>query len=126
MQLFSREQINTKRKEQTRELTLKNERLATSLRKVLASQNDIDFDQDKAKKVSDYQVWCRDLQDKMTKELGNLNAYKKLVEDKKEEYYELIASFDALEDKILDRKEELEKLNLQLELKKAILTKQNQ
>ena len=75
MQLFQKEQINSKRKEQTRELTLKNERLATSLRKVLALQKDIEFDADKAKKVADYQVWCEDLQKKMSKELANLKAY---------------------------------------------------
>lgn len=125
MQLFSKEQVNTKRKEQTRELTLKNERLATSLRKILNLQKDIEFDADKAKKVADYQVWCEDLQKKMSKELSNLTAYKKLVDDKKEEYYNLVARLDAIEDKIIDKKEELEKVGLQLSLKKQILEKQN-
>lgn len=123
MQLFSKEIINTKRKEQTRELTLKNERLAGSLRKILNLQKDIEFDADKAKKVADYQIWCKDLQEKMSKELGNLEAYKKLVEEKKEEYYALVASKDVLEDRILDLKEELDKLNLQVNFKKELLTK---
>ncbi len=125
MQLFSKEQVNTRRKEQTRELTLKNERLATSLRKVLALQKEIDFDADKAKKVADYQIWCKDLQEKMSKELGNLKAYEKLVEDKKEEYYNLVGRKDEIEDKILDRKEELGKLDMMVALKKQILEKQN-
>lgn len=125
MQLFQKEQINSKRKEQTRELTLKNERLATSLRKILALQKDIEFDADKAKKVADYQIWCEDLQKKMSKELSNLEAYKKLVDEKKEEYYNLVARKDEIEDKILDRKEELGRLDLQLSFKKQILEKQN-
>lgn len=123
MKLFDKETINAKRKDQTRELTMKNERLVVSLKKILTLQNDIDFDADKAKKVADYQIWCKDLQDKMAKELGNLNAYKKLVEDKKEDYYGLINSFDALEDKILDKREELEKLEMMVVLKKQILEK---
>jgi hypothetical protein len=121
MQLFSKEQINGKRKDQTRELTLKNERLAGSLRKVLNLQKDIEFDADKAKKVADYQVWCEDLQKKMSKELANLTAYTKLVDDKKEEYYNLVARYDELEDKILDRKEELGRLDLQVNFKKELL-----
>jgi len=123
MQLFQKETIEKKRKEQTRELTLKNERLATSLRKVLALQKDIEFDADKAKKVADYQVWCEDLQKKMSKELANFEVYKKLVEDKKEEYYGLITSLDAIQDKILDLREERDKLNLEVELQKQILEK---
>jgi len=121
MQLFSKEQINGKRKEQTRELTLKNERLAGSLRKVLNLQKEVEFDADKAKKVADYQVWCEDLQKKMSKELANLTAYTKLVDDKKEEYYNLVARYDELEDKILDRKEELGRLDLQVNFKKELL-----
>ena len=124
MELFTKEQVNIKRKDQTRELTLKNERLATSLRKILNLQKDIEFDADKAKKVADYQVWCEDLQNKMSKELANLKAYEKLVEDKKEEYYNLVARRDEIEDKILDRKEELGRLDLQLNFKRELLTKQ--
>ena len=124
MQLFSKETINSKRKEQTRELSLKNERLATSLRKILSLQKDIEFDADKAKKVADYQVWCEDIQKKMSKELGNLKAYEKLVEDKKEEYYNLVAKKDEIEDKIIDRKEELSRLDLQVNFKRELL-KQN-
>ncbi len=125
MQLFSKEIINTKRKEQTRELAMKNERLASSLRKVLALQKDVELDADKAKKVTDYQVWCEDLQKKMARELGNLKAYEKLVDEKKEEYYNLVARKDEIEDRIVSRKEELEKLNLQVVLQKQILEKSN-
>ena len=104
---------------------MKNDRLATSLRKILNLQKDIEFDADKAKKVADYQVWCADLQAKMSKELANLTAYEKLVDENKEEYYNLVAKKDEIEDKILDKKEELEKLDLQVALKKQILEKQN-
>lgn len=123
MQLLSPEKINSKRKEQTRELTLKNERLATSLRKVLALQKDIEFDADKAKKVADYQIWCEDLQKKMSKELANLEAYKKLVEDKKEEYYNLVAKIDELQDKTFDLKEEISRLILQVEWNRKLTQK---
>ena len=125
MQLFSKEQVNVKRKEQTRELTLKNERLATSLRKILNLQKDIEFDADRAKKVTEYQKWCDDLQNKMSRELSNLKAYEKLTEEKKEEYYSLVARKDEIEDRILDRKEELEKLDLQVALLKQITEKSN-
>ena len=125
MQLFSKEEINKKRKDQTRELVVKNERLVSSLKKVLSLQKDIEFDADKAKKVKEYQVWCKDLQDKMSKELANLNAYKKLVEEKKEEFYNLVARKDEIEDRIMDRREELDKLNLEVALLKQILNRQN-
>lgn len=125
MKLFSREQINKTRKDQTRELAVKNERLAKSLREMIKLQNDFDFDVDKAKKVKEYQVWCEDLQKKMSIELGNLKAYEKLIEEKKDEYYNLVARKDELEDKILDKKEELSKLDLQITLKNQILTQQN-
>lgn len=121
MQLFSKEQINSKRKDQTRELTLKNERLAVSLRKILALQKDIEFDADKARKVKEYQVWCEDLQIKMSKELGNLNAYKKLVEEKKEEYYNFVARKDEIEDRIIDLKEEISRLDLQVNFKRELI-----
>lgn len=124
MQLFTKEQINKGRKDQTRELMLKNERLIASNRKVLALQSDIEFDAEKAKKVKDYQVWCEDLQVKMSKELSNLKAYEKLVDDKKEEYYNLIEKIDEIEDKITDKKEESSRLDLQLTFKKELLTKQ--
>lgn len=121
MQLFSKEQINTKRKDQTRELMLKNERLIISNRKILELQKDIDFDTDKAKKVKDYQIWCEDLQSKIAKELSNLKAYNKLVDEKKDEYYNLVAKKDEIEDKILDLTEELKKLELQVVFKKELI-----
>lgn len=121
MRLFQKTEIEKGRKEQTRELTLKNERLATSLRKILNLQKDIEFDADKAKKVKDYQVWCEDLQTKMSKELGNLKAYEKLVDEKKEEYYNLVARKDEVEDRIITLKEELEKLSLQVAFKRELI-----
>lgn len=124
-QLFTKEVINQKRQEQNRELTRKNEKLITSLRKILSLQKDIDFDADKAKKVKEYIQWCKDLQDKQSTELGNLKAYEKLVEDKKEEYYQLIELKDAIEDKILTLKEESNRLDLQVAFKRQILEKQN-
>ena len=121
MQLFTKEQVNKKRKDQTRELVVKNERLIQSLKKILALQNDIEFDAEKAKKVKEYQVWCEDLQVKMSRELGNLKAYEKLTEEKKEEYYRLITSLDALQDQILNKQEELKKLDLQLNFKRELI-----
>jgi Mg2+ and Co2+ transporter CorA len=123
MQLFTKEQINKKRKDQTRELMMKNDRLIASNRKVLALQKEIEFDADKAKKVKDYQKWCEDLQEKMSKELKSLNAYKLLVEEAKEEYYNLVARKDEVEDRIADKLEELAKLELQVTFTKTILEK---
>ena len=124
MKLFQKEEILKSRKDQTRELVLKNERLIKSLRKVLNLQNDIEFDADKAKKVKDYQVWCEDLQKKMSKALGNLTAYEKLVDEKKEEYYNLVVRKDEIEDKMTDLKEETGRLELQINFKRELLTKQ--
>lgn len=123
MKLFTKEEINKNRKDQTRELMIKNDRLIASNRKILSLQKDIEFDADKAKKVKEYEVWCADLQTKMGKELKNLTAYQKLVEDEKEKYYKLIQSVDALEDKLIDGQEELSRLDLQISLKKSILEK---
>ena len=124
MQLFKKTEIEKYRKDQTRELSAKNDRLVVSLRKILKLQNDIDFDADKAKKVKDYQIWCEDLQAKMDKELRNLKAYEKLRDDVKEEYYNLVARKDELEDSILDRREELGRIDLQLNFKRELLAKQ--
>lgn len=121
MQLFTPEKINKNKKEQLRELTLKNDRLAISLRKLLNLQKDIEFDADKAKKVKEYQVWCEDLQNKQSKELANLKAYEKLTEEKKEEYYELVAKKDGIEDSIIDLKEELSRLELLVNLKRKLV-----
>lgn len=123
MELFKPEQINKVRKEQTRELIAKNDRLAKSMRKLLGLQKDIEYDADKAKKVKEYQIWCEDLQKKMDRSLGTLKAYDKLLEEKKEQYYELVAKKDAIEDNIMDLKEELDTLELQINFKKELLNK---
>lgn len=123
MKLFKREEIEAKRHNQTRELILKNEKLISSLKKTLALQKDIEFDAEKAKKVKDYMQWCEDLQKKQSKELANLETYKKLAEDKKEEYYRIVEAKDALEDKIISLKEESERLSLQVKWKQEIVSK---
>lgn len=124
MELFKKEEVQAKRHNQTRELILKNEKLISSLKKTLALQKDIEFDAEKAKKVKDYMQWCEDLQKKQSKELANFEAYKKLTEDKKDEYYRLVESKDALEDKIVNLKEDVEKLKLQVEWNQKIIEKQ--
>lgn len=124
MELFSKETINRKRKGQTRELAMKNDRLAVSLRKLLQLQNDIDFDADKAQKVKEYQIWCEDVQTKQGKVLAELRAYEKLLDEKKERYYELVAQQDSLEDSILDKQEESGRLELELTFKRELLAKQ--
>lgn len=123
MELLKKEQINKARKDQTREIMLKNERLVKSTRKLLDLQNDLEFDADKSKKVKEYQQWCQDLQTKMSRELKTFEAYKKLTEDKKDEYYRVIENLDKLEDIITDKKEEIGRLDLQLALKGELLRK---
>lgn len=121
MKLFTKEEINKNRKDQTRDLIKKNERLSKSLRKVLSLQNNIEFDSDKAKKVKEYQIWCDDIQIKMGKVLETLKVYEDLVENKKEEVYDLVSRKDGLEDKILDLEEELTGLELQLTFKRELI-----
>lgn len=123
MRLFKKEEIQAKRQAQGRELTLKNEKLIASLKKILALQKDIDFDAEKAKKVKEYMQWCQDLQEKQSKELANLKAYENLVEERKEQFYELISKKDTIEDKIMDLKEELNKLEIQVAFKRQIIEK---
>lgn len=123
MRLFKKEEIQAKRQAQGRELTLKNEKLIASLKKILALQKDIDFDAEKAKKVKEYMQWCQDLQEKQSKELANLKAYEKLVDERKEQFYELVSKKDAIEDKIMDLKEELGRLELQVKWKQEIVSK---
>lgn len=121
MKLFSKEETNKKRKDQNRDLLLKNERLISSLKKVLKLQNEIDFDTEKARKVKDYEVWCKDIQTKQSKELETLNGYSKLVEDKKEEFYSWVSKIDCLEDKVISLNEEIEKLSLQVKWNEALV-----
>jgi len=125
MNLFRKEEIEANRKNQSQELRIKNEKLVVSLRKILKLQDDINFDAEKAKKVKEYMVWCEDLQNKQSKELANLKAYEKLVEEKKEEYYKLLEVKDTIEDRILSLKEEKDKLEIQVGFNKQILEKTN-
>jgi len=126
MKLFTKEEINKTRKDQTRELTIKNEKLVKSLRKTLALQKEIDLDSEKAKKVKDYEVWCAEIHNRMDKELQTLKAYEKLVEDKKEEYYNLVSKIDAKEETIFNLDEEIKKLKLQVEFNKTIIIKSSE
>jgi len=122
-QLFQKEEIQKRRHDQTRELIAKNTKLISSLKKSLELQNDIDFDADKAKKVRDYEIWCKDLQEKQSKVLATLKGYEKLLEDRKEDYYNVVARIDEKEDKIISLQEEIGRLELQVEFNKQILAK---
>lgn len=121
MHLLQKEEIEAKRKNNARELTIKTEKLVSSYKKVLALQNDIHFDADKAKKIRDYEIWCADLQVKQSKELERLKVYEKLVEDTKEDYYQRLGLKDALDEKIFNLKEEITKLDLQIKWKQEVL-----
>lgn len=123
MHLFRKTEVEKLRKDQTRELVVKNERLATSLRKTLALQKEIDLDAEKAQKVHAYEVWCQDLQKKMSRELQTLEGYKTLVEERKDELYSLLAKKDALNDEIITKKEEIARLDMQINFKSALVTK---
>lgn len=124
-QLFTKEVVNQKRQQYNRELTAKNEKLVASLKKILALQKEIDFDAAKAKQVKDFMAFCEDIQSKQSKVLAELKAYEKLLEGKKETVYALVSKQDSLEDKILDLKEEKEKLDIEVGFKKQVIEKYN-
>lgn len=125
MKLFKKDEINKIHKDQTRELILKNRTLISSLKKTLALQKEIDFEPEKAKKVKEYQVWCEELQKKMSEELRTLEIYKKLTEEEKEKYYNMVVKLDAIQDKIYDLEEEISKLDLQIKFKEELLNVKN-
>lgn len=121
MQLLKPEQINKKRKDQTRELTVRNDKLATSYKNLLKLQNDFEFDADKAKKVKDYEVWCEMLQKKKSDQLEELNKYIQATDMAREELYTVLARKDALEDSIVELQEEKDKLELQVKWQEGVL-----
>jgi len=120
MKLLSKEEVDSKRKAQKRDLMLTNERLVSSLKKVLKLQNDIEFDTEKDKKVKEFEVWCKDIQERQSKELQILNSYSQLIEEKKEIYYSWVEKVDTMQDKVLELEEELERLKLQANWNKQI------
>lgn len=119
--LFSPEEISKRRHESNRELTAKNERVISSLKKVLKLQEQIDFEPEKAKKVQEFQVWCDDLNQKKSVLLKELNKYKSALDSSKEELYRVIARKDKFEDEITDLREEIGRLKLQIDFSKNLI-----
>ena len=123
MKLFTKEEINKRRHETNRELTAKNEKVVSSLKKVLKLQEEIDFDKEKAKKMKEFQVWCDNLNEKKSLLLQDMKKYQNAVEGAKEELYRVIARKDMFEDEIANLEEEIGRLQLQVQWNKQVLTK---
>lgn len=119
--LFSAEEISKRRNESNRELTAKNERVISSMKRVLKLQDQLDFKPEKAKKVKEFEIWCDDLNAKKSKLLQELNKYTDAVENTKEELYRVIARKDKFEDEITDLQEEISRLKLQVEFNRNLI-----
>jgi len=110
MRLLQKPEADQKHKKQQDELIAKNSRLLGYFTKGIKRFNSIQdsYDQQKVNRLKDFENFCADLQVKKSKLLEEYVQWEKAIEEKKEQYYALIAKQDELDEReySLNRKEE--------------------
>lgn len=71
-----------------------------------------DYTPERLKILKDFETFCKDIQTKKSEALKELAGIQKLIEDKKEQYYAMVARQDELMEMEHRIKEENEKLRL--------------
>lgn len=124
MRSFTPQELDKKRNDQIREISLRTDKMVNSLKKVINVKNDATIDYEKMKKSKEYDTWCAQLIVKKSKLLEELNKYQQAIDVAKEDLYIVISKTDAIKDSIIDLREERDKLELQIKWKKEVLSKQ--
>lgn len=114
MKLLAKKEAQKGIKKNTEELLESNLRLRKMEMDVLGRLNTakLNYDPEKVKALEDFERFCKDIMVKKSALLEELNAYTKLIDEKKELYYGLIAKQDALEERRAQILEESRKLDL--------------
>ena len=114
MQLLGKKQARSTAKLENETLIESNIRLSQYHQDITRKLNDVkdNYDPEKLKILKDFEDYCKDIQAKKTKVLGELNTVEQLVEEKKEVYYGLIEKQDILMEKEHQINEENKKLDL--------------
>ena len=114
MKLLTRKEADTSIKKSNDELLGTNIRLREMEKQVIIRLNEakLDYSPEKMKALKDFEQFVADLNEKKSKLLQELNAYEKLIEERKEVYYGLIERQDALMEKSYHINEQNKKLDL--------------
>lgn len=131
MKLLSRSDAQSKVKRDNDELIDTNLRLrryeSTIIKKLNAIKDD--YEPEKIARLKEFESFCAELSQKKSKLLEELSGLQKLIDQKKDIYYGLIAKQDALDEKIYEMKEVEKKLDLRealvLDLEKKWREKNN-
>ena len=130
MKLLTRKEATIGLKKENDNLIGSNLRLREMEKQVIKRLNEakLDYSPDKMKAFKDFEQFTADLMEKKSKLLKELNAYEKLIEERKEIYYGLIQKQDLLDEKVYQVAEANKKLDLReafvADLEKRIREKQ--
>ena|SRR3990167_4533000 len=114
MKLLTRKEATIGLKKENDNLIGSNLRLREMEKQVLKRLNEAktNYDPEKMKALKDFEQFTADLMEKKSKLLSELNAYEKLIEERKDIYYGLVEKADALDEQVYQVKEANRKLDL--------------
>ena len=120
MKLLSKSEATLGLKKSNEDLLGSNLRLREIEKQVLKRLNEakLDYDPEKVKALKDFEQFTADLMEKKSKLLKELNAYEKLIEERKEIFYGLVAKGDAL----LEEEYKIKEANKKLDLRESFIT----
>lgn len=119
MKLLSITEARSKKKLENDSLVESNIRLREYWKGITQKLNTVkeDYSQDKLQKLKEFELFCKDLQVKKSKVLEELAGWQKLIEEKKEMYYALVAKHDELD----EMQYKIDEGNKKLELREAFV-----
>lgn len=114
MKLLAKKDAQIGIKKSNEELLNTNIRLREIEKNYLKRLNEakLNYDPEKVKALKDFEQFVADLNERKSKLLEELNAYNKLIEERKDVYYGLIEKQDEVEEKMHEIKEANKKLGL--------------
>lgn len=130
MKLLTHKEAQIGIKKSNEELLDTNIRLREMEKQVIKRLNEakLDYEPEKLKALKDFEQFVADLNQKKSKLLEELNAYNKLIEERKDLYYGLVSKQDLLDEKVHQVAEANKKLDLReafiVDLEKRIRDKQ--
>lgn len=131
MRLLSQKEAKSHAKKQHDELVSTNVSLLKVQKHLIQGNNELkdNYDPEKAIKQREFERFCELLQEKKSALLAELNGINKLIEERKELYYGLVAKQDKLQEQFWQIDEANKKLDLRQkfveDLEKKWHTKQN-
>ena len=120
MKLLTRKEATIGLKKENDNLIGSNLRLREMEKQVLKRLNEAkaNYDPEKMKALKDFEQFTADLMEKKSKLLKELNAYEKLIEERKDIYYGLVSKMDLLDEKA----HQVAEANKKLDLREAFVT----